>query len=206
MGRLLLMHKGKDIKLKQKADNHLSIDEVMEFISRLTKSDHVRLAQFARVRASGLMDGAWEDLLNTAFERVIRGSRQWPRGLNVHTFFFGVLRSIADEMRSGSKKISDHATSTIQHDDGSLTDIVDTLPSPTNPSPEERLVMQERLEEIEDMFAEDEHGFAVILARTEGLSPAEAQEQFEMTPTEYASAMKRVRRAFLKSGLVRNQP
>lgn len=190
--------------MEQVQGDHLSTDEVIAALAQLGTADLVRLERLARRYGYGEVD--WEELLNTAFERVIGGSRKWPRGLPWRAFLPGVLRSIAGEFRNKAKPraSTDILATVLQGDDELGRDILESIPS-ADPPPEEILAARETLAEIEHMFDDDEHGLAVVLAKADGLSPIEAQAMFGMTATEYDSAMKRVRRAFLKRGWVGHQ-
>lgn len=169
----------------------------MDVLSGLSPADHTRMERLARMHARG-MD--WQDLLNTALERILSGSRQWPRHLPFWGFLPGVLRSVASQMRDQMERRATpfSALAAAGEDPGELADNLAVEAT----TPDKILTAQELLAEIENLFTDDDHAYAVILARQEGLSPAETMIQFEMTKTEYDSAQKRVRRAFLKRGWV----
>lgn len=158
------------------------------------------MERLARIHAKRLRGIDWQDLLNSGLERILSGSRQWPRHLSLWVFLPGVLRSVADEMRKQQRRTEKPASEFWGvGDDG--TDPIDNLADVTQ-LPDELLADQEQLAEVESLFEDDEQAYAVILAKMEGFSPAEAMSEFDMTKTEYQSAQKRVRRAFLKHGLV----
>jgi len=172
----------------------------MEVLSGLSPADHIRMERLARMYANRSRGMDWQDLLNTALERILSGSRQWPRQLPFWGFLPGVLRSVASQMREqlGREATPFSVLAVAGEDPGEVADnlAVDAA------TPATILADQELLAEIENLFTDDELAYAVILARQEGLSPAETMVQFEMTKTEYDSAQRRVRRAFLKRGWV----
>ena len=177
----------------------------MEHLSGLNAADLLRLESIARSRTLGVGEVEWSDLLSTALERVISGSRQWPRGLLFDRFLAQVMRSVASEHREHQRRVA-KAGVVLEVDrrwaDNSGQGNPIELVGSSSQGPEAELEAAETIAEIENIFKDDEHALAVVIARKEGLSPSEVQAEFGMTATQYDSATKRIRRAFLKLGLV----
>jgi DNA-directed RNA polymerase specialized sigma24 family protein len=77
----------------------LSLAEVGRLLSRLKKTDMLRLAALARNWASGLPRRDAADLLNEALTRVLSGQRPWPADVPLSAFLSQVMRSIASQWR-----------------------------------------------------------------------------------------------------------
>src|SRR4051794_33212894 len=80
-------------------DRYVSSEEAALAIATLGNADLARLARVAKLRAQGLRDTDWEDLLHEAVRRVLDGSRRWPTGIAFPVFLREVIRSLASEAR-----------------------------------------------------------------------------------------------------------
>jgi DNA-directed RNA polymerase specialized sigma24 family protein len=194
---------------EQFSDSWLSKEEVIDTLSNLKDTDWVRFKGLARLRATGLRNATADDLVSEAVKRILDGTRNWPRDLSAGQFFSGVIRSIASDWRDQQKKEA-HINITLQHpaeDDIFATDAFDGSANEGryDLSPERIVVARDALLEIQKMFEHDDNALAVILGRAEGMSPAETQKEFSMTATEYDSATRKIRRAFLKHETMRPQ-
>jgi RNA polymerase sigma-70 factor (ECF subfamily) len=187
---------------KRAVTSHASPDEAAAVLEQLVPVERLRLERIARNRARGLRLIEWQDLLQTAIERVLAGTRPWPRNLPFLTFMAGVMRSIANEYWGRQAREQD----TIREADAALS--VDDSPNGVlsaaasdDPSPEDAVQAKQELAAVEALFTEDPEAWAIVMASAEGYSPAEIQNEFDMTPTQYDSARKRIRRRVLrKSG------
>jgi len=66
--------------------------------------------------------------------------------------------------------------------------------------PERRVLLQDAIRHIEEIFASDLEATAVLAALAEGLSPDETCELNGMTQLQYRAAQKRIRRALSRLG------
>lgn len=189
------------------ATSDLSPSEVRDALSSLTTADLLRLRGLAKFRAFGLATVTADDLVSEAIARILSGTRTWPRHVSLVPFVANVVRSIASEHRDRqNKEPLVLETDLLAADECEHRTVENEICSgPRTPHPESALYAEQQLHAIEGMFSDDEQSLAVILGRAEGLSPTETQKEFNMTKTEYESALKKVRRAFLKHGLVRPQ-
>jgi RNA polymerase sigma-70 factor (ECF subfamily) len=184
---------------KPAIDEYTTPDEAVDALEGLGADDHRRLDLLARNRAWGLRQKGWPDVLNTAIERILSGTRRWPRQVPLVAFVAQTMRSVADEFRQqeGRDKV------VVESDllggvDEPGTSIFQRVASDVA-TPEQELIAKETLARIEGLFAGDEEGLGIVMARAEGYSPAECHEMLDLTPTQYDTALKRVRRKLLRS-------
>lgn len=175
---------------KTRRDPHdtATLTEVAEALHAMSQADRVRLAHFARLRASGLPGWDWEDLLHEAIDRVLSGSRAWPRSVPLIAFMCGTIRSIAGDLwreRRNSPDAGSQATSEDQGE-GDLPD--------DSPGPERQVMARRTLERILDLFDGDDEALAIVKGLADGSGPEEIQISRGMTVKSYASAQKRIRR------------
>jgi hypothetical protein len=67
-------------------------------------------------------------------------------------------------------------------------------PPDDNPGPEREVIARRTLERIFTLFENDKNALAVLRGLGEGSNPAEIQRVNNITPQQYASAQKRIRR------------
>lgn len=175
---------------KTRRDPHdtATLTEVAEALHAMSQADRVRLARFARLRATGLAAWDWEDLLHEAIDRVLSGSRKWPRSVPLIAFMCGTIRSIAGDLwrerRSRSDADSQATTENqVEHD----------LPD-DSPGPERQVMARRTLERILDVFEDDDEALAIVKGLADGSNPEEIQISRGMTAKNYASAQRRIRR------------
>lgn len=184
-------------------DDHASIDEAVAALEQLGTADKVRLEKIARNRVRGLRHVDWTDVLQEAVARIIEGTRKWPRQVPLISFLAGVMRSIANEhWEQHSRTTAAGIVSEVDAQPFGETvsgGIVEAVPS-GNPGPDRELEAKRELEAIEELFTDDEDALAIVMARAEGYSPAEIQKDFDMNPTQYASALRKIRRRLLRYG------
>lgn len=182
-------------------EDHASTDEAAAALEQLGTADKVRLEKIARNRVRGLQHVEWSDLLQEAVRRVIEGTRKWPLQVSIVVFMAGVMRSIANEYWEQHYR-TEEAGVLLETDaqlpsDSVPVGIIDAAPS-SNPGPDRELDAQHELEAIEELFTDDEDALAIVMAKAEGYSPIEIQKEFDMNSTQYASALKKIRRRLLR--------
>ncbi len=182
---------------KSAADQHFSTAEAAKALRRIGGADLLRLQRVAQFRASGIPHVEWEDLLHTAIERVIGGTRKWPKNIPLVQFTAGVLRSLASECWAQHSRLKDVGVSH-ESDVSSTHSVIDSAASAIS-NPERELLAKEELGRIEEMFIDDEAALSIVMAKAEGYSPSDIQETFDMSETEYASALRRIRRTFARN-------
>ena len=70
---------------------------MLDGLRGLTTAELRRLKGMARVRALGLHEVEWQDLLQEAVVRTLGGARQWPVDVGLVVFLRETMRSIASE-------------------------------------------------------------------------------------------------------------
>lgn len=159
-------------------------------MEQLSPADSARLAQLARLRSLGAVGLEWQDLLHEAFIRVLDGRRRWPRDVPFVAFMAQSMRSIASETRQADMvefgTLKEHESL----DDHGITRMLDR----TDITPEREMAGRQMLLEIEELFAEDVLGLAVLEALARGDSAGEVQAQLGLDATTYASTLRRIRR------------
>ncbi len=176
-----------------------SKQEVMDGLRGLTDADLRRLERIARLRAIGLHDIDWRDLLHEAIARMLDGTRQWPKDVAIIVFLRETMRSIASEhwRRGGINPVLSESQLRDTADDleGSL---LETGADPVA-SPERDAAASEALSQIEQVFRSDANALQVIEGMAMGKSPREIQEEGQMDVRQYASTQKRIRRKLARS-------
>jgi DNA-directed RNA polymerase specialized sigma24 family protein len=152
----------------------------------VTENDLLRLKAIARVHARGLPPAvSWDDLLQEAFARVMRGSRKKPDDVSMVAFLSGVMRSLRTECWRRVQRESQH-------------ELVGADPAP---DPERALMAWQAMHGIILLFADDPVASKIVIGFAEGLSPEEIRIMTGISKTEYDSARRRMRRALLREGL-----
>lgn len=145
-------------------------------------------------RAAGRTEG---DLLGEAVTATLSGERRWNKTkVSLVGHLLGVMRSISSHWRRDFDPDeeptleSDLATTT---GDGGVLRRFDLVPS-AEPSADRVLEAKERVEAIEQAFADDPVVSLILEGMREGMSPADVRSELSLSQTEYETAMKRLRR------------
>lgn len=175
---------------------HASTAEVIEALEGLSREDQFRLRQLALLRSSALVVMDWEDLLSEAVKRALEGTRLWPKGVPFLAFMAQTMRSIASEERR-------EAAANLTVAEGDLAwDAANTSPlaelSSTDIHPAREVEAKQLLRSIERLFKDDPSALAVLHGFAMGSSPEEIQADSDLTPTQYASTQRRIRRALTR--------
>jgi DNA-directed RNA polymerase specialized sigma24 family protein len=153
----------------------------------LPEEELLRLRAIARLRARSLPGRMeWSDLLHEAVMRALAGTRLWPPDVPLVVFLAGVMRSLCDE--HWRRQHRQDALS-IQDDAGGSHD------------PERTCAAVEALAAIHRLFASDEAAMKVITGLIEGMGAEEIRRHYDLTPMEYDTTRRRIRRAMLRHGL-----
>jgi len=167
-------------------------------LETMSKADLIRLEHFARLRTAGLVWLDWEDLLHEAIDRVLSGSRKWPKAIPFIVFMCGTMRSIASEFwreRSAKREIAmTDLAPTGENDSGFFDRIIDE-----NQNPEREASAHEVLTKIEALFEDDHAALAVLTGLANGSTPNEIQRTAAITPKQYATAQRRIRRTLSRA-------
>lgn len=166
-------------------------EDVEKALSSLSDEDLLRLDLGADYLVSRSEIISPEKLLKKTVESVLAKSRQWPTDVEFVVFLLNAMRSIADGYRRKQSRMF------------RLLDNED-LGSDSG-SPEEQLLEAEhekfvhaRYQEIWELFSGDDMATAILCGREDNLSPKEIQDNFEISETQYASTLRRMRRKISK--------
>lgn len=164
-------------------------NELRAALEQLSSADSVRLKHIARLRAAGTT-WSWEDLLHEAMARGLEGTRRWPKCVPLSAFLAQTMRSIAyDERCTGEVEVSET--------DLSAGDHATMLRTSGLVTPDRQLAAKQRLFQVEALFDGDEVALSVLVAMAESESPEFIRAELGLTPTQYATVLRRIRRKLI---------
>lgn len=175
--------------------DYYTVEEVTAALTALPSVELIRLERMANSWVLGLPHYQGQDLLQTAFERLVSGSRRWPRGVGFMPFMNQVVRSIFNqywEAREGAVVVS--LASELAADSDHDTVVFEELAVDLTNRPDEEVSASQLLEEIDVLFREDEQAREVLLWQAEGYGKKEIQRDLDLSDTEYDTVTKRIRR------------
>jgi DNA-directed RNA polymerase specialized sigma24 family protein len=155
-------------------------------VESLSKIDKFRLLRVAARHSfgSGLEPG---DLVQDALVAALAGSRKCPSDVSVMVFLYGAIKSIANAKLA----------SPWQGRRDSLNEEQDGRPK-IDPASGREVVREAAAEQglkmLFEAFDGNEVAQMVLLAVADGCSPAEVQQACGLTPVEYDSTRKAIRR------------
>jgi len=175
-----------------------SRQDVDEGLRRLTDADLRRLEGIARVRALGLHELEWQDLLHEAVVRTLDGARQWPMDISLVVFLRETMRSIASEhwRRRKIDPIVPDSPLRDPAEDVAAT-VLDSVADPTA-DPERDAAAAETIARIEASFEGDLDALHVLWGMALGKSPSEIQYEGHIDARRYASTQRRIRRTLAR--------
>jgi DNA-directed RNA polymerase specialized sigma24 family protein len=140
-----------------------------------------------------------EDLVQMVMSRLLAGTRRWPRDVAKEAFFVEAMRSCADQYSYDSTLQARSLVfeSETVADDEDQTPVEKAKANVSNPG--EVLEYSQEIERIQKHFENSEVELGVIMWRAEEYSPEEIQQEFSLTPTQYASTLKKIRRYVLRT-------
>lgn len=172
-------------------------DEVHSAWKALSAPDRKKLAAYAatlaRLHQFADPGMTWEDLMQAAHVRALYGPRTWKmREVSFLQFMFGILRSIAGDLkRTNAGKV--RAASS--HEEADNLDLVDT------DDPVAILIGSEQedharaiISALQVEFKDEEHPFYVLECLLEGLPPREVRARLNMTAKDFDAARKKIER------------
>ena len=172
--------------------------DVVDGLRGLTDADLRRLERIARVRALGLHEVEWQDLLHDAVVRTLDGARQWPMDVGLVVFLRETMRSIASEhwRRRRIDSIVPDARLRDPPEDADAT-VLESIVDPTA-DPERDAAAAEMIARIEEAFEGDLEALHVLWGMALGKSPSEIKDEGHMDARRYASTQRRIRRTLAR--------
>jgi DNA-directed RNA polymerase specialized sigma24 family protein len=142
-----------------------------------------------------------EELVNETLRRALDGDRKWPKDVPFIAFLLESMRSIAWEFRKQNRReIPASQVGPPDNDNEESDGYLERQPAEVG-APDDAARLALFVDEVERMFGDDDDVMAVIIGRVEGLSAAETRERFDLTPTAFEAAQKRLRRGVLAGKL-----
>ena len=190
-------------------------EEISRAIDELGLADLLRLNRYAINRISCIGPHAAsgrteDDLLQTAVERLMDGTRHWfPGKAGIVSCLIGAIRSIASAWAAFRRRNADSPEYAIleaelikEGEDGEVLSPFDVL-STENASPnvEEQAIQAEieaerkaLADEIEASCADDDSASMVLLGWQSNMDGPAIKNEFGWTETEYRTTVKRIQR------------
>jgi len=184
-------------------------DEINAAVETLSGTEWYRLRKFADAHILLLGEKAGDrrgpDLLNTAFERLLDGSRTWDKTkVGFMGLLYGAMRSIANSWLR--KKVTPTeapvlASALVKEDeDGNLSDPAEDFES-QSPDDATMLVYRTTLDQINKVCADDEEIQMVLEGFRDGLDPSGIRELWGFSQTKYNAIVRRMRRRLDTAGI-----
>ena len=168
-------------------------EEAADALRALSQADLARLNALAKVRALRAPGLDWRELLHDAIDKLLTGKRQWPRDVPILVFMRQVMRSLASEALRKTRTGPVMIEADLPQGENGETDYSAALSD--EPDAESQVHARQVLRNIIALFAGDKAVLAVIEGLSLGLPPEDVQTRHRLTPTQFASAQKRLRRS-----------
>lgn len=170
-------------------EEYFSVHEIREQLRLLSAEDFARLLLGARAYAKGSSFTA-HDILDQAVLASLSGDRRRRRDLELLSFLFGAMKSIAFNER---KKAKSNALDKASEMDVDIVDMAvhydDALALMISAED-----ARARIELLADYVKDNENAGFVLEGWLDDMSPAEVREATGMTATQYDSARKYLNR------------
>lgn len=162
-----------------------------------------KLRDYARFLVAGIGRAAEfrevDDLLSEAVTRTLEGKRIWNRGaVDIVGHLIGVMKSIASHWAESvsARRTTTNTESQIVRVNEEGDEINDFRQHPSDrPGPDRNIEAQQELDRLEQAFAGDREVTEILEAlKAEITAGPEIQVLLGISPTEYETRMKRLRR------------
>ena len=175
-----------------------SKQDVVNRLRGLTNAELRRLERIARIRTIGLHEIEWQDLLHEAIVRMLDGTRQWPKDVDLVFFLRQTMRSIASDYWR-RRKVNPVVSESQLHDPSEEVEgtLLEVAVDPTA-DPERDAEVAETIAQIKQAFEGDLEALHVLSGMAIGKSPREIQDEGHMDARRYATTQKRIRRRLAK--------
>jgi RNA polymerase sporulation-specific sigma factor len=155
-------------------------------IEDLTDVDWARLRKIARSQSIGM---EFEDLLQEAIERGIKGTRSWPEDVDIFRFVGETMRSVDQSARAKAKRRSNLSVVPRHGEQIDLEDIAESTPTP-----EDLVSLQAEYEISCSLFENDAQGLEFMQARVAGFEKNDIMTLLGVDGAAYDTISRRVRR------------
>lgn len=169
-------------------------------LAALSDADLLRLKRFAELRSLRLPLLTWSDLLNEAIARALDGSRLWPPDVDFMVFMLQSIRSLASEQWRRIQRTPVTREADLPPADPASTERASLDEVGRNElNPQREVLAEQALCDVMTLFRADKQATAILEGLADGDAPADIQRCAAMTPIQYASAQRRIRRALARA-------
>jgi hypothetical protein len=175
----------------------LSEAEVRKEINSLTRGERTKLIKIASYYAwkGRISFEEPDELVHEAICRVLEGKREWPRDLEKLGFLAGVIKSIAgDRRRALERTVPLNEESEVREARRGLMDYEGTEARKIRAKLDEKRIMMR----IMTLFDDDPIAQQVVIGMVDGARGEELEQASGLSPTEYESKRKKIRRRIEK--------
>lgn len=181
-----------------------TIEEVEAAVAALTEGELLRLAEFAERRIERIgraADGRdHEDLLGEAYRLTVEGDRSWPKNVHFVAYLCGVMRSVSSHWAEKYGRQLDDGRGQVRTDVDVRTDLV---LGEVGTDPRAAATHAETIQAVRALFAGDATTSNILAGIEDGMQASEICALLDLTPTNYASTVRDMRRAMIRAGLKR---
>lgn len=189
------------LKVVNKEKNCLSAKEVKEQIEALSVPDWIRLKKIARAYSGNGVEP--DDLIQETIARALSNVRNCPRDVNFMKFLANAMKSVAEAQRK--KQHPENKADFSIDDENNAILIFDKGDNVLN-IPQEQAIenkkrtekIGQRLQEVLELFKDDEPAELIIMGKEDGLSAKEIKETFDIDKKTYDTTLRRIRRTIDK--------
>lgn len=169
-----------------------SLSEIRERFNNFSEVDWIKLGKISDSKCWGLAING-DDLLNEVLCRTLEGKRKCPIDVPVLIFLYRAMESLVSAyLRKRNNDALEQAIVPNADDADNENTIFDLKPSLD--TPDEILHAKQILEKIDQAFSGDEKAQMVLMGQIDDLSPQEIQGIIGLSPVEYASTLRSIRR------------
>jgi DNA-directed RNA polymerase specialized sigma24 family protein len=166
-----------------------SPEELANAVRDLSSSDKARLRQLA-LGMSYLGPLEPEDLLQEAVARGIAGTRTWPQDISLIKFLAMTMRSILDiEIKKARRR-----PQALEGDEDATEDLEDLNPQGPGRRSDDILINNQERAHLLALFKNDDVAQLMVEGMLDNMEGEELRDFVGLTPTEFASKRRKIRR------------
>lgn len=188
--------------------------ELAEALGRLTPDELRRLWRQGNVLALGSDYKSGKELFSEAAKRALIGTsgeradgergRPWPKSVNLVAFLMECMKSIANSSQNSVRQKVDRRAEALTTEEGEANHEL-AEPERRHPSVEEEMIEREEsaarqaaaaaeVSAIRKLFAQGDVVHDILDGEEMGMSAEEIRQMANLTPTQYDSARRKLRR------------
>ena len=172
--------------------------EIEAAIEGLSPADTERLKRSADWRAAGLkglgLGVCGDDLLQSAMELAVDGSRRWPKGVRFVTYLLQLIKNVAGHLARGAKSRLGIPVQDQGQIEVVMSDDPDGLVPTAIPDPERLAAARETIGRIKKRFATDETVSLIIEGWETDMTGPDIKRDLGLSQNDFETAVTRLRR------------